>query len=169
MADPWSADASSLEDLLDRFQRARVLVDRLVAGSAANLDYAFARVHVYVKLGVVSHRLGRAEAAAGFYRRAILLEEGMIERSPSPPRSRCDRAVTQESLALLLLEKGLRAEARICVDAAAADLAHRVADTQMPPPRPDHFRRLAAIYQRLDEPSRAQEIVAAGRKHLARP
>ena len=164
LADPWSADSSSLDELCRRFERARSLIDELVAASSTNLDYALARIHIYVKLGVVNHRLGRNDDATFYYRRAILLEGGIIERSPDVHRALCDRAVTQESLALVLLEQGLRSEARKCLDGAAADLARRATDANHPPPRRDHFESLAKMYQRLGEPNRAQEIVASARK-----
>jgi serine/threonine protein kinase len=163
LADPWSAVPSALDGLGRRLHRARELIDQLVAESPSDVDYALARVHVYVKVGVTSERLGRTDDAESCYRRAIAIEGELIDGSARAHRARNDRAITQEALASLLLERGSRHEARICLNAAVADLLILVKDKQTPPRSRDRFEALANLFRALGEPNRAEALTDLAR------
>ena len=51
MAEPHSADASSLKRIEDWLRRARTLIDQLVVRAPENGEYNWLRTRVYVKLG----------------------------------------------------------------------------------------------------------------------
>jgi tetratricopeptide (TPR) repeat protein/tRNA A-37 threonylcarbamoyl transferase component Bud32 len=168
MADPWSADPAALQRLEQRFRRAQALIDALVAESPGELEYAQTRVHVLSKLGVVLQRLKRAGDAETSYRRAIAVEGESIERWPDNGRLRIDRAVTQQALALLLLDRRRADEARTLLDAAAADLKATASFDTMRPPPPERFEGLAQVFETLGETQRAEELARWARDVGAR-
>jgi tetratricopeptide (TPR) repeat protein len=169
MADPWSADHSSLERLKQRLTRAQVLVDQLAAEAPENLDYIQAQVHVYAKLGAVLQRLTQDSAAEACYRRAIALGESLIERSPRPTRARIDRSDIRETLAEFQLGRGRRDEAKELFDASAAELESLAAARSRSLPMADRFDALAAAFELLGEPDRARELTCRADDLRSRP
>jgi tetratricopeptide (TPR) repeat protein/tRNA A-37 threonylcarbamoyl transferase component Bud32 len=168
MADPWGAEASTLEVLVSRLQRARSLIDQLALEQPENLEYALARLHVHAKLGVALQRRGRVEAAEASYREAIEQAGDLIEQSLGGGRPLLDRVVTREALALLFLETGRREECRHQLDAGAADL-DRLSETQhgFPPP-PDRYEHLASAYEKLGETAKAERMLQKADEARAR-
>jgi serine/threonine protein kinase len=163
MADPWSADPSTLDRLEPRLRRALALIDQLASGSPENAEYAQAQQHVQAKLGATLQLLDRDSEAEACYRRAIALQGELIERRPrtsrpSFDRPLMDRATTRETLAILQLERGRKDEARALLDAAAADLQTLAESETMTPPLASHFENLARAYERLGETPQAEEM-----------
>jgi eukaryotic-like serine/threonine-protein kinase len=157
MAEPWSADPSSLERLEGRLRRARIIVDELAAESPENLAYVQDQVHVHAKLGVVLQRRERPDEAEKCYRRAITLAGDLMARSPKPERARVDRMDVREALAMLQIDRGRRDEAKSLLDAAVADL-ESLNDKAYSAITADRYATLAEDYQRLGDPERSTEM-----------
>ena len=157
MAEPWSADAASLERLENRLRQARTIVDELAAESPENLVYEQDQIHVHAKLGVVLQRRDRAEEAEGCYRRAIEIAGRLIDRSFRPERARVDRMDVREELAMLQFDRGRSDEAISLLDTAVADLESltEMASTGI---AADRYATLADDYRRLGETAKAAEM-----------
>jgi tetratricopeptide (TPR) repeat protein len=174
MADPWSADPSTLQRLEPRLRRALDLIDQLASGSPENAEYAQARQHVQAKLGTTLQLLDRDDEAEACYRRAIALQGELIERRPRTDRPAfdrplIDRATTRETLAILQLERGRKDEARALLDATATDLQTLAESESMPPPLASRFENLARAYERLGEVQQAEEMTRRAAEVAARP
>jgi tetratricopeptide (TPR) repeat protein/predicted Ser/Thr protein kinase len=158
MAEPGSADASSLERLEKWLRRARVLIDQLVLEAPESVEYSTYRTRVYVKLGATLQRLGRLDEAETCYREAIAFQGKHIDQWPSNDGLRIDQATSREALALIALDRGRRDEARTLLDAAVDDLHVLMTGDRSPPPFHARLRSLAEAFQRLGETERAEEI-----------
>ncbi len=169
MADPWTADASSLERLEKRLRRATGLIDQLVVESPKNLEYILARIHVHAKLGAVLHRLKRLDEAEACYRQAITIEGETIGMVLTD-RPQIDRATTREALAMLQIERGKRDEARTLLEEAAADLESlTTSGGHIPPPLNSRYKSLAEAFESLGETDRAQEMTKRAAEVDMRP
>ncbi len=159
MADPWTARSSTLESLKDDFTHAQALVDQLAAEQPDSLEHIQSQVHVYAKLGAVLQRLKQDSAAEDSYRRAIQLGGTLIERSNRPLRAQVDRAMIRETLAELQIERNQLEAARSTLVQSAEELISLISETTSSPMFADRFESLANLYQRLEEPARADEMV----------
>jgi tetratricopeptide (TPR) repeat protein len=162
IADPWSADPSSLERMEQRLSRARVLIDQLASEAPEDIDYAHAQIHVHAKLGMALQRLHRDDddEAEACYRRAIVLEGTLLDRVPGDGRSRYDRATTRHALAMLLLGSGRAGDARALLNAAADELQSLATTDKSRLPPPHLFERLADAFQDLGDIDRAEEMAS---------
>jgi serine/threonine protein kinase len=155
--DPWSVDASKLEQVEGELRRARTWIDQLVSDVPQNLDYIQSQIHVHAKLGTVFERRGRIDEAEACYRRAIDLAGTLIERSPAPLRARVDRADVREALAYIQLERGFKDEARALLEAAVSEL-RSLRMPGLPRPLADRFQSLAEAFRSLGDNGRADEV-----------
>ena len=160
MADPWSADAAALPRLEQRLRRAQVLIDQLATESPANLVYVQSQIHVHAKLGAVLQRQNRPDEAEAYFRRAIGITDSLLESHPTNRRARMDRADLHEALGELQFDRGQRAEALALLDEAFADLRMLEPETVPSPPVTDRLENLAAAFQRIGAPERADELEA---------
>jgi tetratricopeptide (TPR) repeat protein/predicted Ser/Thr protein kinase len=165
LTDPSSADQSALERIEARLLRAREMADRLADGtpdeSRDKLEYTRAQVHVEAKLAAVLQRLERLDDAEACYRRAIELEDTLIEQSPggrAKGRDRFDRTTLRQSLAQLLIQRGRPDEARAILDAVAEELTSLAGSEKGSPRFADRFATLAGLYTDLGATERAQEM-----------
>jgi len=71
--------------------------------------------------------------------------------------------MVREDLARLLLEQGQRDQARLLIDAAAADLIHLATANSMRPSRvflpADRFESLAEVFTKLGATDRAADMI----------
>ncbi|MDR3636473.1 MAG: protein kinase [Isosphaeraceae bacterium] len=163
MADPGSAEPSSLARVEGRLARATSLVDELVAESPNNLDYLSTQAHVWAKHGAILERMERPGEAEVCYRRAIALDAELVERSPGYDRPRLDRATTREALGLLLLGRDQHDEAAAQFSAAAEELEGLASLARVPPPLCRRLESLADAFDRLGDVDRsaAMRLLAA--------
>ena len=157
-ADPWSADPASLGVLERRLVRAKDLIDRLTSESPDHVAYGYERVHVYAKLGMIAHRLGRADEAEAAYGRAIALESELLGRRPDDGRLHYDRATTRHALGLLLIDRKRREEARQLFVAAADEVRSLAINDHSRRPGPELFERLSTAFEDLGEAALAEEM-----------
>jgi len=168
MADPHSADLSSLKRIEDRLKRARKLIDQLVVRAPENAEYTWLRTRVYVKLGATLARLGQLDEAESCYQEAIAFLGKLIDRSPSNDAFRLDRATATEALATIALERSQRKEARALLEGALADMRILITSARTPPLH-RRLRSLAAAFDKLGETARSQEITHWAELDEARP
>jgi tetratricopeptide (TPR) repeat protein len=159
IADPWSADSSSLELMEHRLRRAGALIDQLASEEPRQIDYAQAQIHVQAKLGMALQRLERPELAETCYHRAIALQGALLDRAPGDGRTRFDRATTRHALATLLFETGRSSEGKALLTAAADELRSIVTTDRSRRPPPELFERLADAFGELGETDRAEEML----------
>ena len=158
MADPHSAEPDSLERTENWLNRARTLVNQLIADAPDEHDYQLLRVRIMAKLGVVLRRLSKFEAAAACDREAITYVGELIQKSPEISGFRVDRATTRESLALVELERGRTNDAREQINLAADELRFLIQSGQGYPPLDIRLNSLAEIYRKLGDNSQALEM-----------
>ncbi len=158
MAEPWSADPSSLDRLEGRLRRAKAIGEALVIESPNNVAYRQNQIHVEAKLGVVLHREGRSDEAESCYRRAIEVAGELVERSPTNERAQVDRVDIREELALLEFERGHRVEATALLNKAADDLRSLKTEVAKDRSVGDRYALLANDFRQLGETSQAEEM-----------
>jgi serine/threonine protein kinase/tetratricopeptide (TPR) repeat protein len=158
IADPWTAEASSLPGLEKRLRRAGVLIDRLATESPTDAEYAHTRIHVQAKLGMTLQRLKQLDEAEACYLRALRLEEAQLEQAPADGRTAFDRATTRHALATLLLARGRKHEAILQLKTAADEIEALVKNDRSQVPPPGVFERLGEALEDIGESDRAQEM-----------
>jgi hypothetical protein len=158
IADPWSADSSTLTAMEQRLRRASELIDELVSEAPGDIKYAHSQVHVRAKLGMAFQRLGRDKEAEESYRQTLDIEAAIMSRRPNDGRTAYDRGTTRHALAMLLLNHGQTAEAKALLNAAVDELKSLAATDKSRRPPPELFDRLADAFEDLGETDRAAEI-----------
>jgi serine/threonine-protein kinase len=155
-----SLDAMISEDALGWLERQKELLPpqreflervlgyyRQFAAEPGEDDLGRARLaRANVRVGVLQHRLGRPDAAAAAYRRAIDLSERLTADRPTDPEYRRTLGTSQNHLGILLMEQGKAAEAEAAYRAALAVRAKLAADF---PAVPDYRSDLAASQNNL--------------------
>ena len=168
MAEPHSADASSLKRIEGWLRRARKVIDQLVDRAPDNAEYTWLRTRVYVKLGTTLTRLGQSDEAVACYQEAIAYLGTLIDRSPSNDALRLDRATAIEALAMIALERGRREEAQALLDGTVADMRILIMSARTPPLH-RRLRSLATTFLKLDDKAQSQEITHWAELDEARP
>jgi tetratricopeptide (TPR) repeat protein len=158
MADPTVADDAASDRWAKRLERARLFIDHLVTEDPSNADYANFRPRIYVKLGATLQRLNRLGEAESALRGAIAMEDELYAKSPEHPPVLMDRATTKEFLAIIANDRGNRDEAIRLLNDAVADLETVKSSHKFRPPLFARLRSLALAFEKVGEPSRAQEL-----------
>ncbi len=104
---------------LELTQKARILLEALVKERPAQGDLRASLSSVYERLGAMEQALDHKEKAIAWLRMCLPVEEQLMREEPRNVVDRRQSAVTNRSLALMLLRTGDLAEARLRSDRSA--------------------------------------------------
>jgi serine/threonine protein kinase len=171
--EPGSDTPDALRSALERWQRARAIEAKLTGELPAEMEYVAALAGIESKLGAVLDRLGRTADAEVSLQRAVSLRNRVAERFPEGSYNTFLLAVARTAQAGFLVKHRQPAAALICLDTCVPEvkaMASRPFSMEMSRLLSIEFDDLAALYQKLGDSTRAEELTTLARGvHEPRP